>query len=76
MSHLLKRKTRLAVTTCGEIRQRGKYRPVVLELKPHVMLVRLQGTRTCFPISYEDIYQTAAKREADRVRSAKKVGRK
>lgn len=72
MTHLRERKTRLMVTTGGEIRQRGKYRPVVIELKPDVMFVRLLGTRTAFPISYEDVYQTAAKREADRVRAAKK----
>lgn len=75
MTRLSERRTRLIVTTGGEIKERGKYRAVVLELKPQVMMVRLLGTRRYLPISYEDVYQTAAKREADRKRAEKKVRR-
>lgn len=75
MTRLTDRKTRLVVTTGGEIKERGKCRAVVLELKPLVMLVRLLGTRRVLPISYEDVYQTAAKREADRRRAERRAGR-
>ncbi len=73
MTRLSDRRTRLIVTTGGEIKERGKYRAVVLELKPQVMMVRLLGTRHTLPISYEDLYMTAAKREADRKRAEKKA---
>jgi hypothetical protein len=75
LTKLRERKTRLIVTTGGEIKERGKYRPIVLELKPDVMFVRLGGTRRTLPISYEDIYYTSAKRQADRLRAEKREKR-
>ena len=75
MTTLQQRKTRLAVETSNEVRSRGRYRAIVLELQPQIMLVRLKGTRTAFPISYEAIYSAAAKLETARVRAEKKAKR-
>lgn len=76
MTHLRERKTRLVVTTGGEIRERGKYRAVVLELKPDVMLVRLLGTRRALPIAYETVYQMAARIASEHERAERKAAKK
>ncbi len=76
MTRLSSRKTRLTFETNNEVRYRGKYRAVVLEAQPEVALVKLKGTRTAFPISYEAIYHVAAKLEAVRVHNEKKARKK
>jgi hypothetical protein len=73
LTSLDKRKTRLVFTTCDTVRQRGRLREVVLECKPYFAMVRLAGTRTSFPISYATIFETAARKAAEKVRAEKKA---
>lgn len=80
MTKLQQRRTKLRFETADEIRERGKFRAVVIEAHEIYCVVRLAGMRTGFPISYGSIYQFAAKNAATRVRAekaaAKKAGRK
>lgn len=76
MTNLRTRKTRLVFETENEVRERGKYRAVVIEATPYIAMVRLKGTRTAFPISYAAIYHAAARIAAEEARRAKKAGRK
>ena len=69
MSHLATRKSKLVFTTCDEVKERGKYRSVVIEAKADYALVRLAGMRTSLPISYAAIYHHAAKIQAERERA-------
>ena len=73
MSTLANRKSRLIFTTGDEIRERGKSRPVVIEARLTCALVRLQGMRTSYPISYGAIYHCAAKAAANAARAEKKA---
>lgn len=71
MSHLADRKTRLVFTTSDTVRERGKYREVVIHAAPAYCVVRLAGMRKAFTISYGAIYHAAAKAEAVRARAEK-----
>jgi hypothetical protein len=79
MSRLALRSTRAMFTTEDEVRSRGKYRKVVIELKPMFAMVRLAGMRTAFPVAYDAIYHMGAKIAARNARAekaaAKKAGR-
>lgn len=75
MSTLANRKSRLIFTTGDEIRERGKSRPVVIEARLTCALVRLQGMRTAYPISYGAIYHFAARLAANEARAAKRAKR-
>ena len=76
MTSLDKRKSKLVFETCGLVRERGKYRQVVIQAEPHYAIIRLKGTRTTFPISYEAIYHHAAKIQSERVRAEKRAAKK
>lgn len=76
MARLSERKSKLVFTTADEIRERGKYRAVVIEARPNFAMVRLAGTRTAFPISYSAIYCAAARQAAERLRAEKKAAKR
>lgn len=76
MPALDQRKTRLAFTTCDTVRDRGRLRPVVIDAQPYYAMVRLQGTRTAFPISWAAIYHAAARIKSQQDRAAKDAARK
>lgn len=75
MISLEKRKTRLAFVTSSEIRERGRYRPIVMEIHPTWAAVRLLGCRKSYQISYEAIFHAAARLLADQLRRDKKLRR-
>lgn len=73
MTSLEKRKTRLVFTTADQVRERGKYRPVVIEARPSCAVVRLLGMRQSYPITYGAIYHVAAKIAVDQARAERKT---
>lgn len=76
MSRLALRSTRALFTTEDEVRSRGKYRKIVIELKPMHAMVRLHGMRTAFPVAYDAIYSLAAKIAARQAAAEKQKARK
>jgi hypothetical protein len=76
MSRLALRSTRAMFTTEDEVRSKGKYRKIVIELKPMHAMVRLAGMRTAFPIAYDAIYSLAAKIQARNTKAEKLAARK
>ena len=70
---LQKRKSRLTFETSAEIRERGKYRPVVVQAEPDFARIRLKGMKHYVDVSWEGIYHFASKVAADRARTAKKI---
>jgi hypothetical protein len=58
------------------VRERGRLREVVMEIQPYLIMVRLKGTRTAFPISPAAIYHAAAKLEAHKRMAENKATRK
>lgn len=75
MNSLSQRKTRLQFITAEEVKERGRYRAVVIEAKPYTALVRLQGLRTSFEVSYGAIYHLAARLAVVKARAEKKARR-
>jgi hypothetical protein len=69
--------------TLSEIRERGKYRPIIVELASTYVRCRLKGCRYFFTVTYAQLFalgaQNAAaarRREREEVRKAKKEARK
>lgn len=66
------RKTKLTFVTDDLVRFRGRLRPVVVDVYPTTADIRLQGTRTRYPISWAAIYDRACKIAAEIRRSEKR----
>lgn len=78
-SHLQTRRTRLIFETASLVRERGRYRAVVVQAEPEFAILRLKGTRHALHLSWDGIYAFAARCEADRKqreKAALKKGRK
>jgi hypothetical protein len=73
MSILAKRKTRCILEFSDCIRERGKLRPVLFELTPYGVKVRLKGLRGSFDISPCSVYNLAVMKEVSRIRAEKKA---
>jgi hypothetical protein len=76
MTPLSKRKTKLSFSTADEVRERGRYRQVIIEAHPGYATVRLQGMRTGFDVSYAAIYSLAVKQALAAERAAKAAKKK
>lgn len=71
MTSLANRVTKLRFATEDTVREKGKYRAVVVEANTTFARVRLQGLHTGFDITWGQIWSLAAKLEARRVREEK-----
>lgn len=76
MTKLSARKTKLVFCTADEVRERGKYRQVVIEAHTLCCTVRLQGMRKGYLITYGAIYSLAVKQALAAEREAKKKARR
>lgn len=73
MARLSQRKSRLVFETDAEKKQRGRYRPIIFEAHPQYVEIRLKGCRDRLSLSYEAIYDFAARVTADKARAEKKA---
>ena len=73
MTSLSERKSRLVVEFSDAVRERGRLRPVVAELRPWGMTIRLKGMRASFEISAAAIYDLAVKQYVSQQRAEKKA---
>lgn len=76
MKKLASAKTRTIFETSGNLKERGRWRQIIIEAHPQHGLVRLKGTRRALLFSWEGLYIHCAKLEADRVRAEKQAARK
>ena len=78
MTSLISRKSRLQFATEDQVRERGKYRRVIVEVDRDGTTadIRLEGLRSRFPISFASIYSLAVKKEVERTRTVKKAGKR
>jgi len=76
MSVLAKRKTRAVVEFSDCIREHGKLRPVVMELSPYGMKVRLKGLRSSYEITPASVYTAAVLKFVNQKRAEKLAARK
>lgn len=75
MTSLADRKSLLKFVTSDEVRYRGKYRRVVIEVDRDgfTAKARLEGTRQRFPFSFAGLYSHAVKISVEKERAAKQV---
>ena len=75
MTELSKRKSKLVFETADEMREHGRYRPIVAEPHPFHMSVRLKGLKTSYDVSWAAIYQLAVKIQVENERREKRKAR-
>jgi hypothetical protein len=73
MTTLSNRKTRCIVQFDDSIRERGKSRPVIFQLTPYGITVRLKGMRTGFDVSPAGVYNLAVRLAVEKTRAEKKA---
>ena len=73
MTTLSERKSRLVVEFSDAVRERGRLRPVTMELRPWGASVRLKGMRQSFEVSAAAIYDLAVKQYVAQQRAEKKA---
>lgn len=61
MTALTARKTRLIIETSDTIREKGKYRNIMVEAKPFHASIRLKGMRHSHDISWGAVWNLAVK---------------
>jgi hypothetical protein len=76
MTPLTARKTRLTFETASTVRERGRYREVVIEAEPAYAVVRLKGTRGRFLVAWDAVYGLAARQAAEQKRREKLARKK
>ena len=76
MTDLTIRATRLRFRTVCEVKQRGKYRKIVVEAKPDYALVRLEGMRFAYTIPWDFVWSLGAKISARNAAAEKLAKRK
>jgi hypothetical protein len=59
MSVLIQRKAQTIFVSASSVKVKGKNHKIVIESRPTSAIVKLQGSRECFPIAWEVIYQAA-----------------
>ena len=76
MNRLAKRKTKLALLTDATVYDRGRKRNVIIEPGPELATIRLAGTRTRLEVSWNSIYNLAARIAAERAVEDRRANRR
>jgi hypothetical protein len=76
MSKLEKRKSRLLVEFSDCIRERGKSRPIVMELFPYAVRVRLKGMRQSVEVTPASIWNLGMMKFVAQKRAEKLAAKK
>lgn len=76
MTALDKRKTRLSVEFSDAVRERGRLRPVTMDLTPYGVRVRLKGMRCSFDVSPASVYNLAVLKFVAAKKAEKKARKK
>jgi len=76
MGYLPDRKSRTIFITGSTVLYNGKRRNVVIESRPEFAIVKLNGTKTNYPLAWERIYEVAAEHHAANLRLEKQAERK
>lgn len=62
--------------TLSSIRERGRSRPIIIEIRPTFVVVRLKGRRSRFTATIEQIFTLACRNAAEQVRKDRAAARK
>lgn len=65
--------SRTVTRVCQAVYRR---RPIVIELRPYTMSLRLLGTRTWFELDYVAAYQLAARKQAERALAERRAAKR
>ena len=76
MSKLCERKSRLVAEFSETIRERGRFREIVVQLSPYNIKVKLKGTRSWYDLSPASCYNLAVAKEVAKQRALKAEAKK
>lgn len=62
--------------TLSQVRSRGGYRPLVIELNTTYVKIKPKGMRTCFVCTYDQIWNIACRAAAEALRAEREAKRK
>lgn len=62
--------------TFSSVRERGRTRPIVLELGPTHITIRLKGNKRSFTCTYQQLWTLGAKNAAEQARKERAEKRK
>ena len=68
MSFLFENKSQTIFVSASTVNDNGKKRKIVIESRPTFAIVKPQGSRECFPITWEMIYEAAMRHHAENLR--------
>jgi hypothetical protein len=68
MSFLFEHKSQTIFISASTVNENGKKRKIIIESRPTFAIVKPQGSRECFPISWEMIYEAAKRHHAQNLR--------
>ena len=72
MTPLASRSTRLRFTTGAEVREKGKYRKLQVEVRPEYLIVRASGLHSQYTVPFDAVWSLAVKIAVAAERAAKK----
>ena len=68
MGFLFERKSKTIFVSASTVNENGKKRKIIIESRPTLAILKPQGSRECFPISWEMIYEAAKRHHAENLR--------
>jgi len=68
MSFLFEHKSQTIFISASTVNENGKKRKIIIESRPTFAILKPQGSRECFPISWEMIYEAAKRHHAENLR--------
>jgi hypothetical protein len=68
MGCLIERQAQSIFVTASSVNENSKKRKIVIESRPEFAIVKLLGSKKCFPISWGMIYEAATRHNANNLK--------
>jgi len=68
MPYLIERRSQVLFVTASLIKVNGKRRKIIIESRPEFAIIKLQGSKEQYPISWERLFAAAQHHHAENLR--------
>jgi hypothetical protein len=68
MPYLIERRSQVLFVTASLIKVNGKRRKIIIESRPEFAIIKLQGSKKQYPISWEQLFKAAQQHHAENLR--------
>ena len=73
MAYLIEHKAQSLYITASTVLSNGRRRKIIIESRPEYAVIALQGSKEVFPISWENLFETARKHHENNLRAEAKA---